>query len=264
MKSAIELRAQTMNEKDAAIFMKDLWFSYDGYPVLEDVNVSVEQGDFVSVVGPNGGGKTTLLKLMLGLIRPWRGEVRVFGMTPEEARPRVGYMPQHSQLDPQFPATVMDVALMGRLGHGKVFGRYSRNDKEIASEVLDQVGMYDMRKRAFSSISGGQRQRLFIARALACEPDLLLLDEPTANLDVVMEGDLYKLLQTLNQRLTVVMVSHDLGFVSRIVKSVICVKRKVLMHPTCEITGEVINEMYGSPMRMVRHNGLGGCDCYSF
>jgi len=265
MKSAIELRAQTMNEKDdAAIFMKGLWFSYDGYPVLEDVNVSISQGDFVSVVGPNGGGKTTLLKLMLGLLRPSQGEVRVFGMTPEEARPRVGYMPQHSQLDPQFPATVMDVALMGRLGHGRVCGRYSRNDKEIANEVLDQVGLYDLRKKAFSAISGGQRQRLFIARALACEPDLLLLDEPTANLDVIMEGDLYKLLQTLNQRLTVVMVSHDLGFVSRIVKSVICVKRKVLMHPTCEITGEVINEMYGSPMRMVRHNGLGGCDCYSF
>ncbi len=254
-----------MSEKDAsAIVMRGLWFSYDGYPVLEDVNLLIPQGDFVSVVGPNGGGKTTLLKLILGLLRPSQGEVHVFGLIPDEARPRIGYMPQQSQLDPQFPATVMDVALMGRLGHGRSFGPYSRSDKEIVSAALHQVGLYELRKKVFSSISGGQRQRLFIARALACEPDLLLLDEPTANLDAVMEGDLYELLQTLNQRLTVVMVSHDIGFVSQVVRSVICVKRKVLMHPTCEITGEMINEMYGSPMRMVRHNGEGSCTCHSF
>jgi zinc transport system ATP-binding protein len=254
-----------MIEKDApAILMKSLWFSYDGHPVLEDVNFSIPQGDFVSIVGPNGGGKTTLLRLIVGLLRPSRGEVRVFGLTPDEARPRIGYMPQQSQLDPQFPATVMDVALMGRLGHGRPFGPYSKKDREIVVRALDQVGLEKLLKKPFASISGGQRQRLFIARALACEPDILLLDEPTANLDLVMEGDLYDLLQTLNQWLTVVMVSHDVGFVSKIVKSVICVKRKVLMHPTSEITGEIINEMYGSPMRMVRHNGEGSCNCHSF
>lgn len=254
-----------MTETDASVVsIKGMSFSYDGFLVLEDVNLSIPKGDFVSVVGPNGGGKTTLLKLILGLLRPLRGKVRVFGATPQEARRRVGYMPQHSQLDPQFPATVLDVALMGRLGHGRLFGPYSRDDKEIASEALNQVGLYDLLKKSFSSISGGQRQRLFIARALACEPDLLLLDEPTANLDVAMEGNLYELLQTLNQRLTVVMVSHDIGFVSKLVKSVICVKRKVLLHPTSEITGEIINELYGTPMRMVRHNGEGNCNCYSF
>lgn len=254
-----------MTENDSsAIDIKGLSFSYDGHPVLEDVNLSIPQGDFVSVVGPNGGGKTTLLKLIVGLLRASRGEVRVFGGPPEQARPRIGYMPQQSQLDPQFPATVMDVALMGRLGHGRLFGPYSRKDKEIVGSALDQVGLSNLHKKPFSSISGGQRQRLFIARALACEPDLLLLDEPTANLDLAMEGDLYELLQALNQKLTVVMVSHDLGFVSRVVKSVICVKRKVLMHPTCEITGEIINEIYGTPMRMVRHNGQEPCNCHSF
>ena len=254
-----------MNEKDSpAILVNDLSFSYDGRPVLEDVNLSIPQGDFVSVVGPNGGGKTTLLKLILGLLRPSRGEVHVFGLMPAEARPRLGYMPQQAQLDPQFPATVMDVALMGRLGHGRPFGPYSKKDKEIVRAALDQVGLYDLHKKAFSSISGGQRQRLFIARALACEPDLLLLDEPAANLDVVMEGDLYELLQALNRKLTVVMVSHDIGFVSEVVKSVICVKRKVLMHPTTEITGEIINEIYGSPMRMVRHNGERASGCRNF
>jgi zinc transport system ATP-binding protein len=245
-----------MNEKDSpAIAIKDLWFSYDGHPVLEDVNVSIPAGDFVSVVGPNGGGKTTLLKLILGLLRPTRGEVRVFGVSPDEARSRIGYMPQYVQLDPQFPATLMDVALMGRLGHGKSFGLYSRRDKAIAAAALDQVGLSGLLKKPFASISGGQRQRLFIARALVCEPDLLLLDEPTANLDLLMEHDLYELLQELNKKLTIVMVSHDLGFVSRVVNSVICVKRKVLVHSTSEITGEIINEIYGSPMKIVRHNG---------
>jgi zinc transport system ATP-binding protein len=254
-----------MNETNApAILMKDLWFSYDGDPVLEGVNLSIPRGDFVSMVGPNGGGKTTLLKLMLGLLRPARGEVRVFGKPPDAARPRVGYMPQYTQLDPQFPATVMYVALMGRLGHGKPFGRYSRQDREIVARALDQVGLCDVLRKPFSSISGGQRQRLFIARALACEPDLLLLDEPTANLDVVMGGDLYELLRTLNETLTVVTVSHDIGFVSMVVKSVVCVKRKVFMHPTSEITGEMINALYGSPVRMVRHNGEEGCTCHNF
>lgn len=244
-----------------AIFVEDLWFSYGSNPILEDVNITIPQGDFVSIVGPNGGGKTTLLKLMLGLLKPSRGLARIFGETPEQARRRIGYMPQHSQLDPDFPATVMDVALMGRLGHGRIFGPYSKRDKEIVANVLEQVGLRNFRKKSFAAISGGQRQRLFIARALACEPDILLLDEPTANLDVVMEGDLYELLQTLNNRLTIVMVSHDLGFVSRIVKSVICVKRKVLMHPTSEVTGAIINEIYGSPMRMIRHNGERDCNC---
>jgi len=255
----------SVNETGApAVLIKDLWFSYGPHLVLEDVNVTVAQGDFVSVVGPNGGGKTTLLKLMLGLLRASQGLTQVLGVTPEQARPRIGYMPQHSQLDPEFPATVMDVALMGRLGHGRSFGAYSKMDKEIVAAVLEQVGLRDYHRKSYASISGGQRQRLFIARALACEPDLLLLDEPTANLDVVMEGDLYELLQNLNERLTIIMVSHDLGFVSRIVKSVICVKRKVLMHPTAEITGAIINEIYGSPMRMIRHNGEESCNCQNF
>lgn len=245
-----------MNETESpAIFMEDVWFSYDGYPVLENVNLSISRGDFVSVVGPNGGGKTTLLKVILGLLRPSRGEVKVFGMPPEEARAHIGYMPQFVQLDPQFPATVLDVALMGRLGHGKAFGFYSKRDKEIALQALEQVGLGSLRRKPFASISGGQRQRLFIARALVCEPALLLLDEPTANLDVVMERDLYGLLQELNKRLTIVMVSHDLGFVSQVVKNVVCVNRKVMTHATSDITGEIIHEIYGSPMKMIRHNG---------
>ncbi len=252
-----------MSNEIPAISIENLWFSYNGAPVLQDVNLSIPCGDFVTVVGPNGGGKTTLLKLMAGLLKPSTGKISLFGAPPEAVRSHIGYMPQHAQLDPQFPATVMDVALMGRLGLNKWFGRYSKADKEIVNGLLDKVGLGNLKHKPFSAISGGQRQRLFIARALACDPELLLLDEPTANLDIVMEGDLYALLKNLNEKLTIVMVSHDLGFVSKMVKNVICVKRKVLIHPTTEITGEIINDIYGRPMRMVRHNGDRTPNCYN-
>ena len=229
-------------------------FAYDGAMVLEDVYLKIPQGDFVSIVGPNGGGKTTLLRLVLGLIQPSTGTVRVFGMPPEKARPRVGYMPQHSALDLMFPATVMDVALMGRLGTGRAFGPYSRKDKDIVAQALEEVGLSAVKGKSFAALSGGQRQRLLIARALACQPDLLLMDEPTANLDVVVEGEFYALLKELNTRATVVLVSHDLGFVSQFVRNVVCVKRRVALHPTSEVTGEIISNMYGSRVRMVRHD----------
>ncbi len=236
------------------IEFEDLSFSYDHQPIVERVSLVIREHDFVSVVGPNGGGKTTLLKLMLGLLHPTRGSVRVFGMRPEEARRRMGYMPQHAHLDPQFPVTVMDVVLMGRIGHGQLFGFYSRRDREAARNALNVMGMSNYRKIHFSALSGGQRQRVLIARALACEPDLLLLDEPTAGLDLAVEGDLYDLLKGFANRMTDVMVSNDLGFVARFVNKVVCVKRSVVVHPTSEISGEIINSMYGAPMKIVRHD----------
>ncbi len=241
-------------DKALAIEMKHVWLSYNGYPVLENVDLVIPERDLVCIVGPNGGGKTTLLKLILGIVKPSKGVVRVFGRPPEKSRPRMGYMPQHAAWDPQFPATAIDVVMMARLGRAGFFGRYSRKDKKIAEKVMEQVRIYHLRDMPFSTLSGGQRQRVLIARALACEPDLLLLDEPTSNLDVGMEGEFYDLLRDLNQRLTVVMVSHDLGFVSKLVKSVVCVKCQVSSHPTSEITNEIIDAMYGSQMRIVRHD----------
>ena len=169
------------------------------------------------IVGPNGGGKTTLVKLILGLLRPQRGEVRVFGQPPHRARLRVGYMPQHVQHDPQFPVTVMDIVLMGRLGQG-VLGWPGRADRRAAIDALAQVGMEEFRRRPFADLSGGQRQRVLIARALCCKPDLLLLDEPTSNVDSLVEARLLDLLRDLNRQMTIVMVSHDLGFVSGLVR----------------------------------------------
>lgn len=240
-----------------AVQLEQVSFAYTSPQVLTEVSVRIGCGDLACMVGPNGGGKTTLLKLMLGLIQPDAGRVRVFGQAPESVRPRIGYMPQATRLDPRFPVTVLDVVLMGRLGRSTRFGRYGKSDRAAAWEALDWVGLTDLAGQSLSILSGGQKQRVLIARALACGPELLLLDEPTANLDARAEDELYSLLQRLNRSMTIVLVSHDVGFVTGFVKTVICVNRTVAVHATEEVTGDVIAEMYGRDVRMVRHDHCG-------
>jgi len=238
------------------ISLKNVSFLYREIPVLEDVSLTIEKRDFLAVVGPNAGGKTTLLKIMLGLLKPMRGDVRIFGDPPERARSRMGYMPQYARLDPLFPVNVLDVVLMGRLGVSIKPGRYGRSDRQAAEEALRKLELTGVTHSAFSALSGGQRQRVLIARALASSPELLLLDEPTANVDTVVETEFYEILKRLNAEMTIVLVTHDLGFVSRYVKHVACVNRRVVVHPTHEITGEVINKVYGRDVRMVRHDEI--------
>jgi len=236
------------------ITCRDLSFGYGAESILRDVNIVIPAGDFVSVVGPNGSGKTTLLRLFLGLLKPDRGVVEVFGLSPHRARRRVGYVPQQPRLDPLFPVSALDVALMGRLGRTPALGPWRRADREAALAALDEVGLADRAGDHFAALSGGQKQRVLIARALAGGPELLLLDEPTAGLDAHIEEDFYRLLEEFNKRLTIVMVSHDLGFVSGFVKSVVCVGRDVVVHPTSAVTGEVIADLYGGDVRLVRHD----------
>lgn len=228
-------------------------FSYGATPVLRDVTLSITKGDLACIVGPNGGGKTTLLRLILGLLTPQSGAVRAFGLPPREACKRFGYMPQHVHLDPQFPVTALDVVLMGRLGARRMLGFYGRRDREVAYQALGEVGLADLGRRPFAKLSGGQRQRVLIARALACEPEILLLDEPTSNLDISVEEQVYALLKELNRRLTVVLVSHDLGYVSTYVKTAICVNRTVHTHYMSQMTDEVIRNLYGREIRLVEH-----------
>jgi zinc transport system ATP-binding protein len=235
------------------IEINDLSFSYNGVPVLEDVNLKVEHGEFATIVGPNGGGKTTLLKLLLGILKPGKGDITVLGRSPEKARLKMGYMPQHADLDPQFPVTVMDVVLLGRLG-GRLGGRYSRTDRQLAWKALEEVQLASVAQNPFNRLSGGQKQRALIARALCCNPEMLLLDEPTANIDPEVEENLLTILQELNRRMTILLVSHDMGFVSRVVKSVICVNRQVLIHPTSRVDGTLIKDVYGDDYCMVRHD----------
>lgn len=238
----------------SAVVFENVSFAYDGVPALTDANLRIDDGDFVSVIGPNGGGKTTLLKLILGLLRPQRGAVRVLDRTPVQARAQVGYVPQFFQFDASFPVRVLDVVLMGRLHRIPFVGRYRAADRDAAEAALRDVELGDVSPRPFSSLSGGQRQRVLIARALASEPRLLLLDEPTANVDPAVQDELFHLLDELSRRLTIMMVTHDMGFVSTAIRRVVCVNRTVVVHPTSELTGDTIAELYRSDVRLVRHD----------
>ena len=238
--------------------MQNVQFAYDRTPVVTGATLRIEVGDLACIIGPNAGGKSTLLKLMLGLLEPSRGTVRVFGRPPAATRHRIGYLAQASHFDPQFPVTVMDVVLMGRLSRKIQFGRRKRADRDIAERCLSEVGLPDLRRRRFGALSGGQRQRVLIARALACEPEVLMLDEPTSNLDIRVEEQLYELLCELNDRLTIVLVSHDVGFVSKYVKTAICVNRTVHTHSTHDMHDGVIQELYGRQVRMLHHDHAHG------
>lgn len=236
-------------------------FSYSsGELVIDDADLKIMPGESGCIVGPNGGGKSTLLKLLLGILTPDRGEVKIFGKSPVEARRRIGYMPQYHQLDPAFPVSALEVTLMGRVS-GKLLFRHSKTDRQYALEVLAELGIADLAERNFAGLSGGQRQRVLIARALAGEPELLLLDEPTANIDPGAEEQFYGILEELRKRMTVITVSHDLGFVNRETDRIICVNRQVATHLPAEFTAETANEIYHHQMSLIKHDHACFCHC---
>lgn len=242
-----------MAEKISVISIKDLSFGYDNQLILDQVTLDIWHRDSVCVVGPNGGGKSTLMKLILGLLTPQQGSISVLGKDPRDSRLKVGYVPQHVNYDPLFPITVRDVVRMGRLG-SSFTGHYSRSDNRAALEALAEMGLADYASNRFSALSGGQRQRVLIARALASDGDIIILDEPTANIDPHIEEHLFEILTELNKRLTVLLVTHDVGFASHFFKRIVCVNRKVMIHPTSALTGELISEMYGAELHMIRHD----------
>jgi zinc transport system ATP-binding protein len=239
--------------------IKNLEFSYDGEAVLKDVNLTVRQKDFIAIIGPNGGGKTTLLKLMLGLLSPAKGTVHIDGKPPQEASHCIGYVPQIVHLNQSFPITAIDVVLMGKLDPQKRLSRRSAANRRDALAALERMEMAAYADKKIGTLSGGQRQRVFIARALVSRPKLLLLDEPTASIDTKGQADFYRFLRELNQDITVLVVSHDLLVVSRYVKSVACVNQKLHYHDQAEITGEMLEAMYACtveevcPVELVAH-----------
>ena len=233
--------------------LEDVWVHFDGVPALEEVNLSINQHDFLGIIGPNGGGKTTLLKVILGLLKPSRGQVTVFGHTPERGREFVGYVPQYSLFDREFPVNVLNVVLMGRLRHAKRFKRYSEEDKEFAYEAMETVEMLDFKDAQIGKLSGGQQQRVFIARALVAEPKLLLLDEPMASVDSPMQTELYELFEKLRQQMAIVLVSHDISAVSIYVDKIACLNRRLFYHNTKELTAEDLEATYRCPVEIIAH-----------
>jgi len=235
----------------AIIDIRDLDFAYNGEAVLKDVNLTIRQKDFVAIIGPNGGGKTTLLKLILGLLTPAKGTVSVDGKPPQEASPCIGYVPQDIHTNRSFPITVIDVVLMGKLDPKRRLSRRSAANRRDALAALERMEMEGLADKKISLLSGGQRQRVFIARALVARPTLLLLDEPTASIDTKGQADFYRLLKELNEDITVLVVSHDLLVISRYVKSVACVNKKLYYHDQAEITGSMLETMYPCTMEEV-------------
>ena len=236
-----------------AVELRDVWYAFDGVPALEAVDLRVEVGDYLAILGPNGGGKTTLLRVILGLIAPQRGSVRVLGGSPREARGRVGYVPQHARFDPDFPIQVRDVVRMGRLRRDRMMRRFSGADQRAVDAALATLEIEPLADRAVGALSGGQLQRVLIARAIAVEPELLLLDEPTASLDERGGSDFWSLLRRLSQTMTVMMISHDIGAISRHVRSVACLNVRLHGHPSPELRPEVLEATYGCPVDLIAH-----------
>ncbi len=226
---------------------------YGGNTALEDVTLTVSGNDFLGIIGPNGGGKSTLLKVVLGLVPPSRGEVRLWDETPQRSSHRVGYVPQHSMFDREFPISAWDVVIMGRLSHSHLLRRYGQEDSARATEALDTVGMTHLRRRPIGQLSGGQQQRVFIARALVRNPELLLLDEPFANVDTTTEDEIYRLLAQLKNRMTIIMVSHNLSAISTYVDKVACLNVRLHYHGSREIPPEDIEAAYGCPIELLAH-----------
>lgn len=228
-------------------------FAYERAPVLENVSFAVAPAEFFGLIGPNAAGKSTLLKLMLGLLAPKRGQVRVFGEAAVAARKRIGYVPQHPAFSRQFPISVLEVVLLGRLGTTPGAGGFTYADRLNARQALAAVEIEDIAARRIDTLSGGQLQRVLIARALVSDPELLVLDEPTANIDLRAEEDIFALLRDFNQRMTIVVVTHDVAFISGYVDRVGCLNRTLVCHGTEEISGKTIEELYGAPVKMIQH-----------
>lgn len=237
-----------------AIEIKNLSVQYGNICALSDINLNIEEGDFLGLIGPNGGGKSTLLKVILGLITPAAGSVSVFGKDPSYAAAQIGYVPQFSTFDRHFPANVGEVIMMGRLGRrSSFFHRYDTEDKSIVRRVMDEMDVAGLRKRQVGGLSGGQIQRVLIARALAVEPRILILDEPTASVDDTSKLRIYDILKELNRKITIIIASHDMGAISSYVKNLGCLNRELHYHGEPSIGPAVVEKLYGCPVDLIAH-----------
>jgi len=242
-----------MTEKIVSI--RGLWICRAEHAVLDDINLELVAGDFLGLIGPNGGGKSTLLKAILGLIKPDRGSIALFGLPPAQARSRVGYMPQKTVFDRSFPVNVLDVVLMGRYSRRGLMHRYDSVDRQAALKALEAVGMQDRAMREIGALSGGEQQRVFVARSLVSDPELLLLDEPTAGVDSAQQTEFYDLLCHLNRdlRIAIVLVSHDVTAISKYVNKIACLNQRLYYHDSKELSNDDIEKAYGCPVEMIAH-----------
>lgn len=237
---------------ESIVSFENVSFAYQEVPVLKEVSFKINEGEFVGIIGPNGGGKTTLLKLIMGFLKPSSGKIKVFDSSPKFGQSGVAYVPQGLRFDRQFPISVIELVLSGRLSRLPWYGVYSREDQQAAEKVLETVGLDAMKNLPFGTLSGGQAQRALIARALVSEPRLLLLDEPTASVDSQAEGVIYEILQSLKGKMTILMVTHDLNAVINQVGRVLCIQRGVLSLQPQEVCEHFAVGLYHPPLQMSR------------
>ncbi len=248
-----------MSDVTPVVAVRNVTFGYGREVVLDGVDLDIQPRDFLAIIGPNGGGKTTLLKVMLGLLRPWSGVVVYHLSGGRDPRGRLGYVPQFSTFDKDFPLRVSDMVLMGRLGYrgdggsGGLLRPWSRQDRAAAEQAIERLGLSGVARAHVAEISGGQLQRVLIARALVAEPEILFLDEPTASIDAESRATLSELLEDLNRSIPVVVVTHDVTSIAAMVRRIACINRRLFYHGDPELSLEVMEEVYGCPVELVTH-----------
>jgi zinc transport system ATP-binding protein len=211
-------------ERKEIIKLEKVTFSYAKEEFLKDITLSIYEDDFLGIIGPNGGGKTTILKLILGLLEPKNGKISVFGKSPKKARREIGYLSQFKNIDFDFPITAYEIVLLSRVGD-RLLKRFSKADKEAVENVMKKLGIWKIKDKKLNELSGGEKQRVFVARAIANEPKVLILDEPMSNLDIHIQEEFYKILKKLSKNIAIVIVDHDLEMVAKYAKEVVCVNK---------------------------------------
>jgi zinc transport system ATP-binding protein len=241
-------------KKDFAIMVDNVTFAYDNEIVLNKVSLHVPYGDFVGVIGPNGGGKTTLIRCILGILTPMQGTIRLLGDSPVKTRMFAGYVPQETSSNKLFPISVFDVVLMGKLRTRKLFHRYTREDREAAEAVLSDLKLSHLKNKAIGDLSGGQRQKVLLARSLVAQPRILFLDEPTASIDSKGQSELYTYLRDINGKgTTIVLITHNISTVSSYIKSIACVNQELFFHPDGILSESTVSKTFGCPVDIVAH-----------
>lgn len=236
------------------IEIEDLWLTRNGETVLEGINLRIMEGDICAIIGPNGGGKTTLLKVILGLITPDRGRVRILGGPPREKRHLIGYVPQRHTFDFQYPISVREMVLSGLLGRkNSLVKTFTATDTALADRALATMGIAHLADRAIQDLSGGEQQRAIIARALVGDPQVLLLDEPMVYVDTPTETQFYDILGDLARSMTILMATHDIGVIVSHVTKVACLNRRLFTHDSRELTGDMIAGAYKCPVDIIAH-----------
>jgi len=237
------------NEHSRIVEIRNVTAGYGRDVVLKNVSLDIYDDDFIGIIGPNGGGKTTFLKLLIGQVKPFSGEVSY--STSGKQLP-IGYLPQAGMLDKNFPITVMEVVLSGLLSQKGLTGRYSKAQRQLANDYLRKTGIEALKHRPIGELSGGQLQRTLLCRALISEPKLLILDEPNTYVDTNFEGELYEILKELNQRMAIIIVSHDLGTITSYVKTIACVNRTLFYHKSNQLSTELL-AAYNCPIQIIAH-----------